>query len=258
MLLRYISQVWSIAMKNRLLTLSTSLFIAFSMTSAVYAHSAWVAQRSGKIAVVYGHGASDEAYDAAKVKGAKALSATGDSLEAKLETTGSYVAFNAADMDKVAVFGVTFDNGFWTQKPDGKWVNEPRSKHPDGKAAGQYIKHVVSVVKPLQKPGTAVGHDLEIVPLADPLALKVGDDLKVKVLLKGKPLADAEIIGEFTTDPDVKSAKTDANGEATIKVRNFGLNVLVTDFTEKVSGNPDADEIGHNASLSFTLFDMEE
>jgi nickel transport protein len=44
----------------------------------VYAHSAWVAQRSGKMAVIYGHGASDDAYDAAKVQDARALSLPGD------------------------------------------------------------------------------------------------------------------------------------------------------------------------------------
>jgi nickel transport protein len=245
-------------MKNPMPRLSIAFLVVLSMTSVVYAHSAWIAQRSGKMSVIYGHGASDDAYNTAKVKDAKALSVTGESLEATLETAGSYLALNAADLDKVAVFGVTFDNGFWTEKADGEWVNEGKSKHPGAKSAGHYIKHVVSVVKPLQKTGTPIGHALEILPLADPLALKVGDELKVRVLLKGKPLADAEIIGEYTTDPDVKSAKTDANGEATIKVRNFGLNVLVTDYTEKLSGNPDADQIGHNASLSFTLFDMEE
>jgi nickel transport protein len=229
-----------------------------SLSTAVAAHSAWVAQRSGSMAVIYGHGASDESYDAAKVKDVKAFAADGTAITTTLAPVGPYVGLTKEDAEKVAIFGVTFDNGLWTEKADGKWVNEGKSKHPDAKSAGRYIKHVVAVIKPAQKPGQAIGHALEIVPLADPLALKVGDDLKVRVLLNGKPLADAEIIGEYTTDPDTKSAKTDASGEATIKVRNFGLNVLVTNYTEKLSGNPDADEVGHNASLSFTLFDMEE
>jgi nickel transport protein len=245
-------------MPIRHLHLAAGFLAIFSSTTLACAHSAWVAQRSGDMVVVYGHGASDEAYDAAKVKDVKAFAADGSPIATTLEPKGPYVSFAAPDKDKVAVFGFTFDNGFWSQKPDGEWVNEPRSKHPDAKAAGQYIKHVVAVVKPLQKTGQAVGHALEIVPMVDPLGLKVGGDLKVKVLLNGKPLPNAQIIGEYTTDPDMKTAKTDANGEAKVKVRNFGLNVLVTDYTEKVTGNPDADEIGHNASLSFTLFDLEE
>jgi len=38
-----------------------------------------------------------------------------------------------------------------------------------------------------------LGHLLEIVPLSDPAAAKVGDTLRLRVLFTGQPLADGEV-----------------------------------------------------------------
>lgn len=78
------------------------------------------------------------------------------------------------------------------------------------------------------------GHPLEIIPLVDPITLRAGDSLKVQVLFKGKPLADAVIsciprgkvlADGFDTDHE---AKTDANGEAILPLPESNLYLIVT------------------------------
>jgi uncharacterized GH25 family protein len=70
-----------------------------------------------------------------------------------------------------------------------------------------------------------VGVPLEIVPVGDPFALKVGDTLKVRVLFDGKPLADANLGWDHPGDgePPSGTVRTDAKGEALVPVAKTGL-----------------------------------
>lgn len=70
-----------------------------------------------------------------------------------------------------------------------------------------------------------VGLTLEIVPLKDPFALKVGDTLPVRVLFQEKPLANAHL---GYTHPDagagaLGTVRTNAQGEALIPIVKTGL-----------------------------------
>jgi len=220
------------------------------------AHAVWVAQRTGELAVIYGHGVEDGSYDPAKVKDVKGYAADGAAAEVKVLPREKNVIIEPAK--GVALIELMFDNGYWTQRTNGEWENVGKSKVADATSAGHYVKHVLAVVAPLSKPLAPTGLQLQILPLADPLALAAGKELPVRVLLNGKPLAGGEIIPDYANDPDGKGPVTDANGEAKVVVRNNGLNVIALSFTEKLQGNPDADERGHFASLSFMLFDKEE
>ena len=243
-------------MKNKIFMAGLFSAILAQSISQVSAHAVWVAQRTGELAVVYGHGVEDDSYEPSKVKDVKGFTADGTAAEVKLVPREKNVIIQPAK--DVALVELVFDNGFWTQRTNGEWENVGKSKVKDAKTAGHYVKHVLAVVGPLTKLPAPTGLQLQILPLADPTALTAGKELPVRVLLDGKPLVGGTIIPDYANDPDGKGPVTDANGEAKVIVRNNGLNVIGLEHTVKLTGDPDADEIGHFASLSFMLFDKEE
>lgn len=78
-----------------------------------------------------------------------------------------------------------------------------------------------------------LGHPLEIVPLVNPTTLSAGDPVKVKVLFKGMPLADAVVSCiprgvELETEFDPKhEARTNAGGEAELPVATANRYLIV-------------------------------
>lgn len=74
-------------------------------------------------------------------------------------------------------------------------------------------------------PCRILGLPLEIVPLRNPLALKVGDTLRVRVLFQKKPLAGANLGWDAPGQGDepLGTTRTDASGEALIPIAQTGL-----------------------------------
>ncbi|MGP8321931.1 MAG: DUF4198 domain-containing protein, partial [Methanosarcinaceae archaeon] len=71
-----------------------------------------------------------------------------------------------------------------------------------------------------------VGHALEIIPLANPAEIKVGEYLPVQVLFKGKPARFCRVYGTyagFSTGDDFAFATgTDGKGKAKIRILHHG------------------------------------
>jgi len=74
-------------------------------------------------------------------------------------------------------------------------------------------------------PSRVLGLTLEIVPLADPFQLKVGDTLRVRVHFRGEPLADANLGWDHPGDgePPTGTTRTDAKGESLVPIARTGL-----------------------------------
>jgi uncharacterized GH25 family protein len=89
------------------------------------------------------------------------------------------------------------------------------------------------------------------VPQTDPLTVGPGKPLPVKVLLNGKPAAGIELFGDYRGAPDAVSAVTDAQGLASVEVKNPGLNVIAAQTVVPVADDKDVTEQGFFTSLTF-------
>jgi uncharacterized GH25 family protein len=92
----------------------------------------------------------------------------------------------------------------------------------------RYSKHVKTIVPVGDGKGDScrvVGLTLEIVPLRDPLKVKAGEGLPVRVLFQGKALPEANVGWQHPGDGEIARGyvRSDAKGEALVPVAKTGL-----------------------------------
>jgi len=96
----------------------------------------------------------------------------------------------------------------------------------------QYSKYVKALVSVGEGGGSRaldrVGHKLEIVPLADPLAVRVGDTLEVQVFFEGAPLAHANVCWDHPGNGEDFSGQTwtDVQGKTLVPIAKSGPTTL--------------------------------
>ena len=153
-----------------------------------------------------------------------------------------------------------YDNGFWVEAKDGREVNATLQDVPDAKSSGHYRK----MGKGLVQVGAAatgfdrvVGMRVELVPVENPFAAKVGGTLPVRVLFDGKPVADAGLeIGDGVTvmkEEKIPRYKSDANGIARVPIARRGWQHIIVDYTVPNSGNAFAEKEVISSALVFQL-----
>jgi uncharacterized GH25 family protein len=99
----------------------------------------------------------------------------------------------------------------------------------------------------------AVGLPLEIVPLRNPYALGIGEQLPVQVLYQGHPLAGATVMLtnlEFDGQP-LETKLSDRDGRAAFVVPRVGTWLVNVLWTQPIQNNPDADFDTTFSSLTF-------
>jgi uncharacterized GH25 family protein len=229
-------------------------FLLAAMMGQASAHGVWMAQRSGELAVVYGHGAEDldmiRRFE--RIREVSAFDATGNPVKTGLRKTDHLVLFDLSA--KPSVVAVVLDNGFWSKQGDGKWVAKGRDEVPDAKESGRYIKYAVRVTGPLKAPlGPLPGQVLQVVPVKPVLPQHMNEQMTVRVLFNGKPVAGARVIRDYVTDPDAKPAITGKDGLFTFRVRNQGLNVIAASYDAPPEDPARASKNGLHATLTFAL-----
>ncbi|RMR53363.1 Additional periplasmic component NikK of nickel ECF transporter [Pseudomonas syringae pv. actinidiae] len=234
--------------------LSTKPFVALGLLGALFAsqvnaHGLWTEQRRGNIEVVYGHGAEDNAFKAQKVSGAWAYDQQGKMIPVTVQRLEDHARL--VPLKPPAVMTVALDNGMWTRNAEKKWINEGRSKVPNGTDSIHTFKYSVAIYAEDAHLPSFSKLNFVIVPQADPLKVGVGKPLPVRVLIDGKPAVGIKLIGDYRSAPDVVSAETDAQGLASVIVRNEGLNIIAAEVTLPVKDNADIAERGLFTSLTF-------
>ena len=100
------------------------------------------------------------------------------------------------------------------------------------------------------------GHALEFVPLHDPMSLRPGDTLAVRLLYGGKPLAEGHMhagVAVESGDPAELSLATDARGVALVPIGRPGLWNVRTIHVVPAPAGSGADWESHFATLVFPV-----
>lgn len=99
------------------------------------------------------------------------------------------------------------------------------------------------------------GHKLALVPLSDPTGLRVKDELAVRVLFDGEPLAGAKVTAFSRTGREVKarSARTTAKGEAEFVLGEPGMHLVRLVYMRRAKGDADASWHSWWAAMTFEV-----
>ena len=93
-----------------------------------------------------------------------------------------------------------------------------------------------------------VGQRFEIVPLESPLHAGKGDTIRLQVLYRGKPLADAALEVHGFDD----TFKTNNNGKVKVPINSDSqLQYIAAYHRYQLPGHMDADEVSLTANLVF-------
>lgn len=232
---------------------SVAVLAGFAVSIPASAHGIWFAQRAKQIGLIYGVGADD--LDAVsrmdKITSVVGYDADGQPVPTRLRAAG---AVPVVDSDEpITVIGAAMDYGMWTKDKTGKWHNKGKDEVPGEIELSEHnFKYAVHMTALDAKVPVIPGHALQIVPMG-PIPETMGAPIMVKALYKGQPVAGAQIITEYVTDPDQIPAVTGADGTTTLRIRNQGLNVVVG-ILITASDNPKKyDRMEERATLSFVL-----
>ncbi len=216
--------------------------------SSASAHDLWVEPFAGGFTLRYGHhpqvshdGARELAYSPSIVRSVTCLDAAGTSRPTRVGTAAPVEIAGSC-----AVAYVLTSSGYWTKTPAGtKNVKKTETSSPLGSwQSFESVKHIAqwgsAAASPLRTP-------LEIVPLDDPLALKDGDKLSLRVLADGRPVADAVV-----TYDGKPRGQTGPDGAMNIRLRHGGLQLIQASVRAPHAG-AEADDVVHTTALTFAL-----
>lgn len=224
-----------------------ALVLTLFSASALYAHDTWVAKDGNVLVVKYGHGDKIEPYKPAYVKEAKAYDASGKEVQVTIKPQD--VRAVLAPAQAPALVAIVYDSGAWVKTPEGyKNVSKREAKDVLQSMKGEtHSKNIWHWSDRFSKP---LGGKMELVPLKNPLSLKVGDTLPFQVIYRGKPLAGATVAAEGV---EKDALKTDATGKAQIVIKNSGLNVVKANLKTPTPHDPDADSLSETANITFEV-----
>lgn len=218
------------------------------------AHGIWFAQRARQLALIYGVGADD--LDAvareSKLTLVKGYDEDWNPVDIKLRDAG---AIPVVDSDEpVSAVAAVMDYGIWTKDASGEFHNKGRDEVPNAGLSEHNFKYAVHLTRmPTRQVPLLPGQTLQLVPVGTDIPQKLGMPMKVRVYYAGKPAAGAQVMTDYVNDPDEVPVKTDADGYATVKVRNQGINVLMAIFVSPTDNPAKYQQLEHRASLSFVL-----
>lgn len=193
------------------------------------AHVVWFDYQNGEYDILFGHPEDGpEPYAPSKFKEATVYDASRQTIPFTINQKEDGLSLTPNSQPS-AITGF-FDNGFFARTDTGsKQIAESEVK--DYGNVGHYLKYTKAfydwsdtLAKPYNQP-------LEIIPLQNPLDVKPGDSLQVKVLYQGNQISDAvvEHLG--------KSFPVDNNGIFSVPIGIEGLQQLEAGYSLPAIGN---------------------
>lgn len=222
-------------------------FLLMFLALSARAHDLWL-EKSGKHLTLYqGHrhsahkGADTLDYGKTFVTTATCLDARGAKRPLAVAGTAPWTASGDC-----AVLLLDMSSGYWSKTP---WETHNAPKTEVTGAIKSWLSK--ESLKRIEQWGVSfaqpLGDGLEIVPTSDPFALKPDDKLVVRVLLAGKPVANAPV----AYHGDTRGA-TDPDGRIAIRLRHGGVQLISTSVELPLKdGKADVESIA--ATLQFEL-----
>jgi uncharacterized GH25 family protein len=242
-----------------------TIFLVTAGVGTSFAHDVWLTTNGGahsrRVIVNYGHPGDRPPAFADKVVDLFAITAERQvPLLDRLDVArvgGIVVAASQPFADNGRVLlAARYDNGFWVKVSDRVYRNATRrlvSQPQDSLWSGKFAKAVTGAGAPWDR---VLGHEIEIVPLSDPASLRAGATLRVRVLFRGRPLADVMVErGDGLTkmaEEAIPKFKTDVEGIADIPIEKPGPTLLVVDHRVTPSATPEQASVDlYNATFWF-------
>lgn len=192
--------------------------------TTVDAHGVFFANRLDQKALVLGEGPLDNAYDPACVQRIDAYDVNFEPTTVERIDAGNHVTI--VPDDDLGVTATFFDYGYFAKTTDGQVIPTRDYASVENLKAVTYArKYNVHYWNEAVKPGGLYNVPIQIVPAVNPLTLRRGDTLRLRIYKDGQPYANApviaDVLGDLTTEMNA-----DANGYITVRVANNGLNVI--------------------------------
>jgi len=234
----------------RIFKFCTVLLVTFFVCNNILAHGIWLEKRRGNLEIILGDGADDDAYNAQHLKQAQAFDANGSKIKVAIQKLEDHARLKPEN--EAAIIVATYDGDYFTQKKDKTWVAQPKSAVADALQSLKPYAYSFAVLQSFSNfPSNLDGVKLAIIPQSDPTQLKVGQMLKVQVLVDGKPTANIKIAEDYRNMENLERFTTDQNGMAQIPIRNTGLNVIAATYFQELKNDKDADKNAMRTTLSF-------
>jgi nickel transport protein len=235
---------------SRVVACSVAAVALYAWLGVASAHDIWITlagPADARRAIInYGHPYDRPPTVADKIIDIFAITKNGqESLIQGLRTTrdGEWLVVETKPFhdDGHTLIAVRYDNGYWIKTADG-YRNATNREVPDaveGLWSVKFGKTLTGIETPWDK---ILGHELEIVPLSDPLTVKPGETLRLRVLFRGKPLPAGKIErGDGVTvvaEADIPRFTTDTDGVAEVPIVKSGPMQLVIDHEVSPSATP--------------------
>lgn len=223
--------------------------LAGTLVAPAIAHDVWLEPANGDWKLVYGHWDELVDYDPAKTRAVTAWDASGKKLDVSHRAENGEL--RVAVPDGAAMVTVTFDNGYFTEGPDGKTVYRPKNEVPGAVRSSHNKKFHKSILEWSDVAGKPTGAEFEIVPLTPTAGLKVGDELKVRILFNGEPVAGADI--EMLGNMDLFESGADGTVVLPVGEGDDGIQYIMAMHNVDVPESADTDRIAYMANLFFSL-----
>ena len=237
-------------MKKKMLAAMLGAALGLSMYAIpADAHGIYYANRLDQKALVLGEGPLDNIYDPDCVQRIDAYDVKFNPTTVKrIDTDKNMILVPGDDLGVTATF---FDYGYFAKTTDGKVIpTRDFASVPNLKAVTYAVKYNIHYWNENVTPGAIYNVPIQIVPAVNPLTLRRGDTLRLRIYKDGEPYANAPVIADVLGDL-TNEMKADANGYISVRVANNGLNVIGVEV-----GFPTDDPIVTKkvfSSLSFIL-----
>ena len=237
-------------MKKKLLAAALGAAMGLGMYAVpADAHGIYYANRLDQKAIVLGEGPLDNAYDPACVQRIDAYDVNFQptTIE-RVDATNHVTVVPGEDLGVTATF---FDYGYFAKTTDGKVIPTRDYSNIENLMAVTYArKYNVHYWNAAVTPAGLYNIPIQIVPAVNPLTLRRGDTLKLRIYKDGAPYPNApviaDVLGDLTTE-----AQADADGFISVRVANNGLNVIGVEVGLQ-TGDPNVTEKVFS-SLSFII-----